>query len=352
MVENAVSSSATCPGADCMALLDRRFDVADDLALVPPLGINASAWIAITSHRDRLKTAMDSADGPLILGRSKELAECVARVIIDERGQVAPAMRDFPSLIDSSHGFLQRQPGADLSDDPSLRTLVQGAMKIIKCVGEIRNSFGSGHGRAREPLVQAEMVDVAVAATMLWVRWALGRLAPLILGQPSSLIADLLDGASFYKGNLAERLRAANLSVLDSSIQQKLGNAVARRAMRQTVNVRVEGVEPSAVSDSLTDWPLYYRRGLIDGLLFDDNGNARTTRWALELVPGILRATEDQSAELERVLLLIANMTFETGDYAEDYALWTSALNLKDRFELTARPNWSMIADRFDPGLY
>jgi Abortive infection C-terminus len=305
-----------------------------------------------------LEASVDSGqrrggDRSLVLGRAKELAESVARVVITERGQVAPAATDFPSLIDSAHGALKRQPGTDLSNDPELRNLVQAAMKIVKSVGTIRNSFGSGHGRAREPQVEQEMVDVTVAATMLWVRWALGRLAPLILGQPTSLISDLLDGVHFDKGNLAERLRAANIGDLDTSIQQKLGTAVGIRAMRDTFLVQIEGVQACASSDSLDEWPLHYRRGVVDGLFVDENGNVRTTRWAVELVPGVLGPTEDQAAELDRLIALLGSECLGAGDYSEDYALWSSISRLAGKFESAARPKWSKIANyslriRFD----
>lgn len=46
--------------------------------------------------------------------------------------------------------------------------------------------------------------------------------------------------------------------------------------MRDTVLVRIEGVQACASSDSLEQWPLHYRRGLTDGLFFDESGNART----------------------------------------------------------------------------
>jgi Abortive infection C-terminus len=323
--------------------------MADDLDLVRPLGIDAQAWIAINGHPDRLVEARRGGDKSLVIGRAKELAESVARVVISERGQVAPAAADFPSLVDSAHAVLKRQPGTDLSNDPELRGLVQGAMKIVKSVGTVRNSFGSGHGRAREPRVEQEMVDIAVAATMLWVRWALGRLAPLILGQPTSLISDLLDGAHFYKGNLAERLRAANIGDLDTSIQQKLGTAVGIRAMRDTVLVQVEGVRACASSDFLEEWPLHYRRGVVDGLFFDENGRVRTTQWAVEHVPGVLGPIQDQSAELDTLIFLLGKERLGTGDYSEDYALWSSVGRLAGKFEPAARPKWSKIADLFAP---
>ena len=115
----------------------------DDLTIDRPLGIDGQAWTAIVGHRDRLAEAVGGTDGSLILGRAKELAESVARVVITERGEVAPASTDFPALIDSAHAVLKRQPGAHLSNDPDLRNLVQNAMKIVKSVGVIRNTFGS-----------------------------------------------------------------------------------------------------------------------------------------------------------------------------------------------------------------
>lgn len=322
----------------------------DDLTIDRPLGIDGQAWTAIVGHRDRLAEAVGGTDGSLILGRAKELAESVARVVITERGEVAPAATDFPALVDSAHAVLKRQPGAHLSGDPELRNLVQSAMKIVKSVGVIRNTFGSGHGRAREPVVEQEMVDVVIPATMLWVRWALRRLAPLILGQPATLIGDLLDGAVFYKGNLAERLRAANIADLDTSIQQKLGNAVGIRAMRDTVLVQAEGVQACANSDSLEDWPPHYRRGVVDGLLFDENGNARPTRWAIERMPGLLGPIENQAAELDRLHLLLGNEHFQTGDYPTDRELWSFAKGLSERFEQSARSQWSNIVSLFAPG--
>jgi hypothetical protein len=66
--------------------------MADDLALVHPLGIDAHAWTAVAGHRDRLDEARRGGDRSLVLGRAKELAESVARVVITERGQVAPPL--------------------------------------------------------------------------------------------------------------------------------------------------------------------------------------------------------------------------------------------------------------------
>ncbi|WP_338774383.1 abortive infection family protein [Nocardia vulneris] len=321
----------------------------DNFDLMRPTGIDSQAWAAIVSHRDRLTGAIAGADRSLTLGRAKELAESVARVVITERGDVAPANMDFPHLIDTAHVALQRQPGIDLSQDTALRNLVQGAMKIVKSIAEIRNSFGSGHGRPREPIVVEEMVEVTVAATFLWVRWALRRLAPLIFGQPTPLIKDLLGGHTFYKGDLANRLVAANIVALEEPIQQKLGTAVAQRAMHETFLVRIEGVEACAESPSMEAWPLSYRRGVVDGLLFDEAGEVRTISWALTLIPDLLGPVRDQEAEIDRLTVLLGQHPIRTGDWNKDYPLHQQALALAKKFDPQASLRWTKIAGLFEP---
>lgn len=323
----------------------------DDFDLEQPVGMDAQAWRAVIAHRDRLKgSASHATDRSLILGQAKELAESVARVVITERGDVAPASMDFCDAIENAHRVLERQPGPDLSQDPELRAVVQGAKKIVRSLREIRNSFGSGHGRAREPVVELEMVDVAVAAAMLWTRWALRRLGPLILGQPTTLIGDLLNGGVFYGGQLAERLRAANIDELEEAMQQRLGCAVGIRAMRETFNVRIEGVEDCAESSALDRWPRGYRRGVVYGLLFDDAGRARTNEWALTTIPAILRPVEDQAAELTDLMTLLSAERLTTGDWVLDHRLHNTAKLMTARFLPAAQSAWASVTELLDPG--
>jgi hypothetical protein len=62
-----------------------------------------------------------------------------------------------------------------------------------------------------------------------------------------------LNGALFYKGNLAELLLAANIVEREEPIQQKLGTAVAIRAMRDTVLVRIEEYRPARFPTHLSN---------------------------------------------------------------------------------------------------
>ena len=114
------------PGSEQLPFCAMLPDMADDFDLTQPVGIDAQAWQAITAHRDRLKDSFTHGhDRSLILGQAKELAEPVARVVITERGDVAPANMDFCEAIESAHRVLERQPGSDLSQDPELRAVVQ-----------------------------------------------------------------------------------------------------------------------------------------------------------------------------------------------------------------------------------
>ncbi|MFN3002400.1 abortive infection family protein [Mycolicibacterium wolinskyi] len=327
--------------------------MADDFDLAPPVGIDAQAWRTVIAHRDRLKGSVThSADRSLVIGQAKELAECVARVVVTERGGVAPANMDYVEAIEEAHSVLQRQPGRDLTQDPELREVVQGAKKIVRRLREIRNSFGSGHGRAREPVVELEMVDVTVAAAMLWVRWALRRLESLIFGQPTTLINDLLNGGVFYGGQLAERLRAANIADLDGAMQRRLGNAVGVRAMRETFNVRIEGVEACAESSALDRWPPDYRRGVVYALLLDEAGRARTTEWALSMIPPLLGPIDGQAEVLSELATSLSTERFTTGDWGRDHQLYSVASSLTPRLKPAARPIWKEITRLLDPGAF
>lgn len=250
-----------------------------DLELPRPAGLDEPTWASIESYRVRLDKAIQDKDHPLVIGTAKELVEATAKVVLDARGQTVPSNEDFSSVVGRAHVFLDRQPGQGLAKDVPIRNVAQGARTIVNQLPEIRNKYGTGHGRQVQPEVAEELFLVGVDAALLWTRWALRRLEHMIAGQPSTLVRDLRDGGIFHSGELARRLKAANLDHVEPAEQHLLGVAVGQRAMNETYVVRADGVEACGRDANLETWPPGYRAGVVEGLFLDREGYVRADKW-------------------------------------------------------------------------
>ncbi|MCW6003772.1 abortive infection family protein [Micromonospora sp. CPCC 205371] len=162
-----------------------------DLTLRRPDLLDAEAWRAIEQHRDRLVTAISINDAPFVIGSAKELVECVARTAAAVKGVVNPSNADFAEVVNTAHIALDRQAGKGITQASDVRAIAQHAKKIVLSVKNVRNDFGTGHGRAEVKSIADEMVSLVVAGALLGVRWALTRLEHLILDAPENLIAEL-----------------------------------------------------------------------------------------------------------------------------------------------------------------
>lgn len=137
---------------------------------------------------------------------------------------------------------------------------------------ELRNAYGTGHGRAVVHDVTDEVVDASVHAALLWVRWAMARLESVLLGAVAPLVNDLQNGSVFYSGDLAVRLEAANIPGLEQPEQHRLGVAVGQRAANETFTVRIDGIRACALHPDR--WPDSYREGVVHGLFINADGQA------------------------------------------------------------------------------
>jgi hypothetical protein len=279
-----------------------------DLTLTKPAGATPLAWAAIEMHLGRLQAAHALGDPPAILGCAKELLEAVAKLAILERGETPSERADMPALVNTAHVVLDRQPGPGLADDPGLRELMQGAKKIALSINELRNQLGTGHGRLSLPAVQQEVIDVVVPGAMLWCHWALGRLAHLIAGSPNGLIRDLAQGETFTSGSLRQRLLQANLRDLPDLGQQRIGAAVARRAMGGTFVVASDGVQSCAVDRDLGRWPAGYRRGLAEGLLASEDGAIHLDAWGAQMLASVLQPIPRLADEVGRLIEIVGDV--------------------------------------------
>lgn len=232
-------------------------------------------WLAVEAEFGRLRRSLDADDGSQALSDIKCVVESVAKIVLDINGTPAGSAESFDSVVNKAHSLLKGQPGGgELANDSVFGQMATQASKIARNLGDIRNQFGGGHGRAHVPHLSDEMMRLSLDGGLLWARWALRRLGYFTEGRPTALIEDLAGDtvAIFRSGDLRRRLLAANLVALEPHHQRAIGVAVGQRAAQRTFVVYRDGVRACLESDDLDVWPQDYRIGLANGLWFDRDG--------------------------------------------------------------------------------
>ncbi|MCZ7430154.1 abortive infection family protein [Streptomyces sp. WMMC1477] len=230
-------------------------------------------WRAVCDHHRRLATAVEADDRPQIVGSAKELVECVARVVLAADGRVTSDNDDYSKVLNQAHKVIEHVVGSDVPANDPLRQVPGQAKKMATQLAEMRNRFGTGHGRAVLHPITDEVVEACVHGSLIWVRWALARLQTVLRGAVVPLVTALRE-ETFTRGELAERLKAANVPDLEKMDQRKLGLAVGRRAVQETFMVRIEGIDVCA--ENPERWPDGYRRGVVEGLFINEDGQVET----------------------------------------------------------------------------
>lgn len=284
-----------------------------------PQYLSEEHWSSIDAEISRLDRSLASGDLVQTIGDVKCLVEAVAKVTLDINGTPADPAASFDTTVNKAHTLLAHQPGHELARESEFGKMATQASKIARNLGNIRNEFGGGHGRARQPRVKDEMVDMALDGALLWVRWALRRLGLFSEGRPDSLIRDLVeDAAVFRAGMLRRRLEAANMPTLEAHHKRALGVAVGQRAMRGTFVVHEGGVSACLESDDTENlWTPDYRIGLTQGLLFDPDEQPTVRDQSLRDALMALDPLPDCSKDLDEVVERIVTST-EEGTIAAD----------------------------------
>lgn len=297
---------------------------------------------AISAHAERLDAARCRDDLSDIVGCSKELAESIARVVLDVRGTVLSDSADFGSVIAGAHESVERQPGRGLADsDDAVRRVAQSAKGLVTELGRLRNAVGTGHGRATLPPVVEEQALVAVDAVVVWARWILRRLPSYLLSDVHKLIQDL-GYLSFFKGDLTARLEAVDVWNLGGEQAHALGVAIGRRTVRETFTVRGEGVK-RAIADP-EHVPASFRVGLVHGLLFNEQGTLCTRSFAVGHVVDLLLVDERLHELLGEITPLIASSGWiapQGGSSTPTLKqIAKAAIGEADRLPANARDEW------------
>jgi hypothetical protein len=265
---------------------------------------------AIDLELQRFSRAMDARDDGQAIGYLKCLIEAIAKVVLDLNGTPAGGADSFDPTVKQAHDLLATQPGHELAHGTHFGNLATQARKMAVSMSTIRNSYGGGHGRARQPELQDEMLDLAMDGSLLWVRWAIRRLGYFARGRPETLIRDLVGDPtgqiSFYAGDLTSRLQSADLVNIDPRHARSIGLAVGQRAAQHTFNVRIEGVDAAVGDNDLERWPGNYRVGVANGLLFSPDELPTVTvsnvHQALQICIPVMDAPDEIATLLRRVM--------------------------------------------------
>lgn len=125
----------------------------------------ASKGFDIAAYVKRIQAALPS-DPALAVGSTKELIESVLKTILGMHGADIEA-EDMPKLLKRAQAALGLDPkdvSADVPGADSLRRLLGSLAQIVIAVTELRNLYGTGHGKSKAPGLDTASTHLVVAA--------------------------------------------------------------------------------------------------------------------------------------------------------------------------------------------
>jgi hypothetical protein len=123
-------------------------------------------------------------DPPLAVGSTKELLESVFKSILGLHGPSVGA-EDMPKLWKRVQTALALDPGqvsASIPGSEALRHLLGSLTQIVVSVIELRNLYGTGHGKSKAPQLDIETAQLVVAAGTALASYTMRRYDQLKAG--------------------------------------------------------------------------------------------------------------------------------------------------------------------------
>ena len=153
-----------------------------------PLDLPASAGISkldspeLYKQLERIRESVD-ADPALAVGTAKELVETTCKTILEERGVDFRGAEDLGGLVKSTRGALGLLP-EDIPDSAkgveTIRRLLSNLGTIAQALGELRNLYGTGHGRTSKARgLRPRHARLAVGAASTLVTFLFGLFVSL-----------------------------------------------------------------------------------------------------------------------------------------------------------------------------
>jgi hypothetical protein len=294
--------------------------------------LQSPARRAIRQAAARLRRAAEADDVEGIIGASKELVETVAKCVIDAFGDTYGSDAKVHSLAGQAIDVLEGPAG--LQGRASLKRLGGGLVSVVVGIAELRNSDGTGHGRAWPSDVDPSASRLAQESAQAWTDWILAVAGNSLRHREAiELAVEEVAGARvFHRDELPAFLEALSIEDLDERYQQRLGLAVARRWSVGGTFLAFEDVIEPVASDQMT-FPEAFTTGLLEGLLLDQDGYLRTTPKSLRALIAIANRLESETAT--RVLTDLADKADEAQlSYAFDYADVIEAINMLNAYAM------------------
>ena len=121
---------------------------------------------ALEDHLIRIERGLD-ADPEQAIGSAKELMETVAGQIFHQFGKTPNSSQEFPKYVKDALNLLELAPeniedsvrGAD-----AVRQVLRGLTQIVHGMAELRNVYGTGHGKSRKFPAEPRHARLAVGA--------------------------------------------------------------------------------------------------------------------------------------------------------------------------------------------
>ncbi|MGK5738922.1 abortive infection family protein [Micromonospora sp. URMC 103] len=270
----------------------------------------------------------------------------MARVVLSARGRPVGDAADFSPTLTAAHSELVQQQGPGLSQ--TALGVASDAKKMANRLRELRNDYGTGHGRAHVPVVEDEVILLALDGALVWVRWALRRLEHVLAGALVPLLNDLQHDV-FRTGELARRLLQANVPALVDDDQRRLGVAVGQRASRGTFLAREEGLVAPVRDENDARWPLAYREGAVEGTFLNAAGQLQVDDGLTVIRPAAqLAASMPDAAEFLRRLRAKLAAASWSPSFAQAWPQIRDVMqrNLTEFTDLAPREGWAdLIGD-------
>lgn len=114
----------------------------------------------------RIKDVIDT-DPELAIGSMKELLESVAKTVLAENGETITGKEKFPKLLRRAQKLLNLDPSeldTNVKGRKTVTKVLNSIGQVADGINELRNDYGSGHGRTRNSGVTPRHARLVVHA--------------------------------------------------------------------------------------------------------------------------------------------------------------------------------------------